>query len=208
MGELEKINRRYFMKIKKVSILIISFALLFFFLFKSSDLLGQLADLAIEQVKEMLGDFPTPPKKFFICKKNRDCTLAKDHCGTTIAVRKSYKRKYNAWRKKAFSGYTFDCMNDLFYYEPQCINFKCKEIKIETDKCDTDEDCALVRKDCCGCFNLAIHRSKMGSYTDEFNHRCREADCSLDKENKQKCATGPDRPFPRCLKSQCVIERR
>ena len=197
----------------KKTILIVSFILFVFCLFlfsRNGGLLVQLAGLAKESVGEIVynqHNFPVIPKKFLACKKNRDCILAEAPCGT-IAVHRSYKRKYNSWRKKAFSGYTFDCMNDLSYYEPQCIDFKCKEIKIETDECDTDEDCTLVRKDCCGCFDLAIHRSKWDNYIGEFNQRCRGEDCSLETENKQKCATGPDRPISRCLQSQCVIEKR
>lgn len=132
---MEKTKRHYFIKSKKVSILIISFTLLFscLFLFKGSGLLGQLAGFEREWVEEIAYNqygFPIIPEKFLACKKNRDCVLATDPCGT-IAVHKSYKSKYKRWREKAFAGYVFDCMNDLSHYEPQCVNFKCEKIKVE-----------------------------------------------------------------------------
>ncbi|MDE0119081.1 MAG: hypothetical protein OXM55_03635 [Bdellovibrionales bacterium] len=79
--------------------------------------------------------FPNVPEKFLICKKDRDCVLVAypvPFCGT-IAVHSLYKRVYEQWREKTFTGYTFDCASDLSYYEPQCVNFKCEEIKVETD---------------------------------------------------------------------------
>ena len=95
----------------------------------------QLAGFEKELVEEIIYDqhgFPVIPEKFLACKRNYNCVLAEDPCGT-IAVHRSYKRQYDLWRKKAFSGYNFDCMNDLSYYEPQCVDFKCKEVKVETD---------------------------------------------------------------------------
>ena len=98
---------------------------------------GPFTQLAVlkEKVEEIIYNqdrFPIIPEKFLACKKNHDCVLAEDNCGT-IAVHRSYKKKYDLWRKKAFSGYIFDCMNDLSYYEPQCVDFKCKAVKVETD---------------------------------------------------------------------------
>ena len=148
-------------------------------------------------------NLPSPPNKFLSCKKNSDCVLAGYTCGT-IAVHRSYKDKYQSWREKTFLRINFDCATDLSYYEPQCLNFKCKEVKKEIDQCNTDEDCMLVQKNCCECFDLAIHKSKLHSYTNELKNRCKNTDCSSEKMTKQ-CVTGPDRPTPKCLKSQCTI---
>ena len=161
-----------------------------------------------------------------ICNIDADCLIVDSGCcgceagGGNLAIHKIQEASHNRELEENCSQEESISCPEVYNcgrYQARCRHSQCVTVDTVTSPdsrprptnptCNTDADCVLVNKDCCGCSSggesVAVHRSQVESYNREWEQECSSDRISVHCPSVNVC----NKYQVQCYNSQCATLR-